>query len=403
MQGVVNGGTWSSTRWTIGSGTGAETGCYGHNNWASGTHTVDFTSNNKNTVTAPGNPTDYDVTYTAYANNNCSGPAGELILTNALKVTAPGNNPNLAERCGINLMLVLDESGSIASSGATGAVRNATKAFLGALSGTGSKVSIVDFSTSAARPIGYTTVTASSISQTFTPYIDNTNPGGPGYNPSGWTNWEAAFDEVGKANGQGTKADLVVFMTDGDPTARNSNSGGAPLTGLTEGDVTALQRAEQESNEVKLQGSHVFALGVGEAVSNRRSANRLTAISGFEQYPGNPFGESDFTLEDDFDQLAAALRQIVLELCESSVTVTKLVDEGDGSFEPDAGWDFTGSVSTTQGGYSWVLPAPPPDTGPRMETTNEQGVATFQWDTSNATATSTLRLSEELQEGYDVR
>ena len=85
------------------------------------------------------------------------------------------------------------------------------------------------------------------------------------------------------------------------------------------------------------------------------------------------------------------------------MTVTKLVDEGDGSFEPDAGWDFTGSVSTTQGGYSWVLPAPPPDTGPRVETTNEQGVATFQWDTSNATATSTLRLSEELQEGYDVR
>ena len=124
-------------------------------------------------------------------------------------------------------MLVLDESGSIAASGATGAVRNATKAFLGALSGTGSRVSIVDFSTSAARPIEYTTVTADSIAQTFNPYIDNTNPGGPGYNPSGWTNWEAAFDEVGKANGQGTKADLVVFMTDGDPTARNNDGGGA--------------------------------------------------------------------------------------------------------------------------------------------------------------------------------
>ena len=81
------------------------------------------------------------------------------------------------------------------------------------------------------------------------------------------------------------------------------------------------------------------------------------------------------------------------------MTVTKLVDEGDGSFEPDAGWDFTGSVSTSQGGYSWVLPEPPAETGQRMEMTNEQGAATFQWDTNNATATSTLRLSEELQEG----
>ena len=35
-------------------------------------------------------------------------------------------------------------------------MRNATKAFLGALSGTGSQVSIIDFSTSAARPIKYT-------------------------------------------------------------------------------------------------------------------------------------------------------------------------------------------------------------------------------------------------------
>ena len=136
-------------------------------------------------------------------------------------------------------------------------------------------------------------------------------------------------------------------------------------------------------------------------MNNPRSANRLKAVSGFDQYPGNPFGESDFTLAADFDQLAAALRQIVLELCESSVTVTKLVDEGDGSFKPDAGWKFTGSVSTTEGGHTWVLPAPPPNTGPRMETTNEQGVATFQWDTSNSSATSTLDLSEELQAGYD--
>ena len=85
------------------------------------------------------------------------------------------------------------------------------------------------------------------------------------------------------------------------------------------------------------------------------------------------------------------------------MTVTKLVDEGDGSFEPDAGWEFTGSVSTTQGGHTWVLPAPPPNTGPRTETTNEQGVASFQWDTSNSSATSTLDLSEELQAGIRLR
>ena len=183
----------------------AETGCYEHSNWTAGDpHRQLHRRNNKNTVTAPGKPDgSYTVTYTAYANNGCSGPAGEFNLTNALNVTAPGNNPNLAERCGINVMLVLDESGSIASSGATEAVRNATKAFLDALSGTGSKVSIIDFSTSAARPIEYTTVTPESISTDLRALPDNRT--GTGYNPSGWTNWEAAFDKVGKANTQGTR------------------------------------------------------------------------------------------------------------------------------------------------------------------------------------------------------
>ena len=74
------------------------------------------------------------------------------------------------------------------------------------------------------------------------------------------------------------------------------------------------------------------------------------------------------------------------------MTVTKEVDEGDGNFKPDPGWDFTGYVTMNEGGHSWVLPPPQRDTGPRTETTNEQGTVTFQWDTSNASATSTLQL-----------
>ena len=64
---------------------------------------------------------DYAVEYTPYSTNDCSGTAaGPLRLTNALNVTAPGPNRNLAERCGINLMLVLDESGSIGHNGRHG-------------------------------------------------------------------------------------------------------------------------------------------------------------------------------------------------------------------------------------------------------------------------------------------
>jgi hypothetical protein len=149
--------------------------------------TVDFN------VTAPGDPGEYDAGFTARGRDNCTGDASlERVLSDALNVTRPATNPNLPPRCGINVMLVLDRSGSIASSGATETVRDATRAFLAALSGTGAAVSITDFSTRAAWRVPYTAVTDSTIAGVFEPYIANQ------YNPSGWTNWEDAFP-----NGEG--------------------------------------------------------------------------------------------------------------------------------------------------------------------------------------------------------
>jgi uncharacterized repeat protein (TIGR01451 family) len=381
---LTGGDDWRSTRVRIGS----DTRCVNTDNHGGGTNSESFN------VTAPGDPGTYDVTFTAYANDDCGGTSGQRVLTDGLRVTPPANNPGLPPRCGINVMLVLDESGSIASSDATEAVRNATRAYLDALSGTGAKVSIVDFSSSAARPIGYTTVTADTIASVFEPYLRN------GYRPSGYTNWEDAFHEVKVANDDGPVADLVTFMTDGDPTAHNRDSGN-PVTGLTEGDVTAMRRAAHEADLVKGQGSHVFALGVGEAVNNDNSARRLTAISGFDQYPDAEFSEADYTLVEEFDELAKALRAIAVELCKASVVVTKLVDGGDGVYRPASGWQFTASVSMSSGSYEWLQPAPPPETGERSQTTNADGVATFQWQPTNSGATSTVTLTETLQAGYD--
>ena len=348
-------------------------------------------------LAAPGTPGSYDLEVTAAGANNCGGEqSAPETLTDAIRVTAPAPNPNLAPRCGINVMLVLDESGSIQSSGATEKVRNAARAFLDALSGTGATVSIVDFSSSAARPIGYTTVTPDSIATVFEPYLVN------GYRPNGWTNWEDAFSEVKQANAQGPRADLVVFITDGDPTARNSPSG-QPITGLPEGDAEALRPAAIEADQVKGQGSHVFAIGVGAAVTRPVSARRLTAVSGFDEYPDpvSDFSKADFTLVEDFDDLAEALQQIAVELCRTSVTVTKLVDEGDGVYRPDPGWRFEATVTTKPGKYTWLQPPPPPASGPRSQTTDQDGVATFQWKPANASATSTVTLVEDLQTGYE--
>ena len=307
------GDPWRGTQYQIGT---ASAQC-ANKGGGSGSGSADFN------VTAPGEPdASYDATYTARGTTACGGSASPAFLVkNALRVTKPGPNPDLPPRCGIDVVLVLDKSGSIASSGQTETVRKATRAFLAALAGTGAKVAIVDFSSSAANPVPYTTVTAASIANTFEPYLKNQ------YNPSGYTNWQAAFKEVETVNANGPESDLTVFITDGDPTARDEENGTSE-TGLTEGAVAAMRPAAEEADRVKAQGTHVFALGVGAAVTKPDSADRLTAISGPDEYPGTPFGEADYTLVQNFDDLAKSLRQIAIELCEASVTVTKLRRRG---------------------------------------------------------------------------
>jgi hypothetical protein len=382
-------GTWRSTRYDIKSdppGTGTST-CRDDDG--------DFN------ITAPAKPGTYDIEFQVFSGANCTGSKSTVkILDKGLEVTAPRANPDLPARCGIDVQLILDRSGSIGDTpGATQAVRSAAKAFVGALSGTGSKVAIIDFSSTAKLQIGYTTVDSTSIANVFNPYIDNTN--GNGYNPGGWTNWEDAFRVSKETNANDGVADLVVFITDGDPTARNK--GNSAVTGLTEGEALALTKAATEADYVKGQRSHVFALGVGAAVTKETSARRLTAVSGPDQYPvpQADFQKADYTLVEDFDDLAQALRDIAVEMCQASVTITKLVDEGDGQgYRKAQGWKFTAEV-TVPGGYKWVVPPPPTPQNPRTQTTGTDGVATFQWKPTNANASSTVSVTAAAVPGYE--
>ena len=244
-------------------------------------------------------------------------------------------NPGLQPSCGTKVVLVLDESGSIGSTaGAEQAVRDAANAFADGLADTGSELAVIEFGSSAKRVFGYTPVTAGpsgTLQTTFRPYFDGTaTPPADVYNsPSQlgqWTNWQDALDEVAALNTESGVAPLVVFVTDGDPTAINTANG----VQTNVASATAVIPAITSANAVKTQGSHILAVGVGAALNNAASLTRLTQISG-PDVATDPAAvdlqTTDVLRIADFSTLPAALRSVVSQLCKATVSVTKSVDK----------------------------------------------------------------------------
>ena len=156
-----------------------------------------------------------------------------LLATIVSSASAAVTNPDLQPACGTKVILVLDESGSIqATPGAETAVRAAANAFANGLADTGSQLAVIEFGTSAKRVFDYTNVTSGpggTLATTFQPYFGGTAaaPADVYDSPSQtgqWTNWQDALEEVKLLNTASGVAPLVVFVTDGDPTATGTSA-----------------------------------------------------------------------------------------------------------------------------------------------------------------------------------
>ncbi len=332
----------------------------------------------------------------------------------------PLPNPTLERKCGLDILVILDESWSIESSRATDDVRRAFRSFTRALQNTGSRMAVVDFSTVADIPVEtYTTVTNQTIDDVFDPYI-------AGYAPqdNNYTNWEDGF-RVGRFFAPRPSPDqshLVVFITDGDPNtiidttrvpfdpgnpnpAQNPYELVVPLarnqtyTSGAAGTDAAATPAIANANAFKLTQSKVLAIAVGSALDNQQSLNRLVRVSGPKIYNGT--GDFDITTDDiyrvpQFDELEDALREAAFALCAPSLTVEKLVDEtpdpDTDDLMPGEGWSIEADV-TAPGGFSWVLPIGVSGDSATVPT-DRAGFAGFQW-LPNDEVTSTVVVTEE--------
>ncbi len=234
-------------------------------------------------------------------------------------------NPAFPNECGINIGLVMDLSNSISDAELL-QMKTSAKAFVTALQGTPSSVGGYTFATEAPAggnsDLGLTSVSGVAGADTARTWIDNrTKPGGGG----GGTNWDAGLRQVVAGAGD---YDVVVFLTDGNPTFY-----GDPQSGGTGSDTTfrEIEEGVFSVNAVKAANPNLKMVGV--AIGSDASTDNIAAISG-------PIPNDDYYLAANFVDLQNKLQQIASQLCGGTVTVKKQV-EGPSGFSPAGGWTFT--------------------------------------------------------------
>ena len=352
----------------------------------------------------------------------------------------PADNPPIADQCGLPVTLVLDASGSISSSGAVETVRDAAEVFLDAVKDTGSRARVIDFGTFSRQTAPAVLVTTASMApggvhaQALADYYNPQPPvtapatAARQYDGSGslsstanfgaldntnvqWTNWDSALDRA-----KGNPGALVVFVTDGDPTALNLDQAGDAFNppGTTvafntfrgSGTGPSVDRAVEEANAIKTGAgrARILAVGVGAAVTQPASVQRLTQIAGPQVVRDasgvTSLNQIDVAVVPDFDDLAALLKSVVTELCSPSLAIRKFVQTPDASgYQPAPGWDITVTPTVPGGTFNWVLPNTTPAAS-KTVTTDTDGFANFQWEPNPSTAASTATVSEAVEPGF---
>ncbi|MDZ4847105.1 MAG: T9SS type A sorting domain-containing protein [Chitinophagales bacterium] len=247
----------------------------------------------------------------------------------------PASNPDLIPACGLDIIFIMDESGSIAGSGdATNVIaqaRNGANQLLTALVGTNSRVAIVEFNLHARRAvIGGTTAYQVVDATTLPDYVDYlyANNGGTdaeNYDPAnagndGWTNWEDALNEVEDILNNDMYAPLVIFFTDGKPTAYNTSGGGTESGASAE--AQALIDAIGAANAVKALGTHLFIVGLPNPDLPEGNCQAVTGPDRYlDEQPDFTKGDytisSSQTLEDDLKAIAGLVCRADIRLSKS--------------------------------------------------------------------------------------
>ena len=255
-----------------------------------------------------GNPNNWTPTRTPSGSNNGSP-----------FINVRNNEPTL-QVCGINILLVLDRSGSIDDFRTD--YRDAAKSFINQLDGTPTQIAITSFSSS---PNSYSPATGNP--DFYNAPLDLSVPGNAAAlnakidniyaAPSGGTDWDEALQAAAQAKGfspngttgQTANPDEVVFITDGNPTFNETDEGGNG----SNVDLFNVTAAMASANLVKNQDARpgtklkMLALGVDNEAGSAPTVGNLKAVSGpIEGVDGDYAAPTISELEAFLAELAAA-------------------------------------------------------------------------------------------------
>lgn len=287
----------------------------------------------------------------------------------------PLPNPTLSEACGLDIGIVLDLSNSLTDEDVASS-KAAAKAVAGGLNGTPSRMSVNTFATfgpdGTNSPIPSRSVATSESVDSLGDEIDALQrvP-----NNSGGTNWDRGLGQL-----DGTNHDLVLFVTDGKPTAY-----GVPGTDPgnddrgTRTDQIDIDTAVESANSLKSQGTKVVGLGVGSEINE----DNIKLVSGQNE-------DDDYYVVSDYSQLADQLREIATKSCRGTLNVTKLIDPGAGQH---------GAETDVYRGEGWTISSPDSTDGTE-KITNADGTVSFRLKTpaEDVQATEVQQAGHRLQQ-----
>ncbi len=332
-------------------------------------------------------PVGEDVKVEFESGNEFVSGGGGLSAENELPQNYEGGltNPSAPpSRCGKRIALILDTSGSVPAGNGGVPLETAAVSFIDGFTGTPTTFSINGFDREAygmlTTPGNYVTngERAPFISVLNSgPQVDamrkrvtdldnrdgswnQNNADSPTVDGIHWdqigvgTNWEDAWFMTYKRS-DGTpygvdNPELVVFITDGQPTLQRTAAGGSAGAGASD----AANLARTQAEDARRAGARTIGVMVGNVSNNATYVEYLTRVVGTKVWDGSVASNGTVVVgnaatadlfKGSFAQLGPILRSILIAECGGTLTVQKRIDTGSGLVQPDSGaWQYTTDI-----------------------------------------------------------